>query len=468
MRLALVIAFTLASVALYARTLDGWFLSDDATIALVVPDGSHVSWSHVRRTFVTDWLGGSHVGYYRPLVIVTQALDAAVWDLNPIGYHLTNAALHGVTGYFLFVLARSFGLTPLASGLAGLLFVAHPLHSESVAWISGRTDVLATMLMIATLVVHRKRRPGDARPAYWAVILAALALLSKESAISLPLVVVAMDLVVPLSWMRKRTAAAPMWAAYACVTVGYLGLRSIAIGGADARGHGEYIAGWSNPDIFEHVTGGLFLLLTPFSRTLIDPSAEVAWLCASGVVWAGVGMLLVRGALKRTLRWDVLGFCGLAFVATVAPFLHMLPDGEDLVSSRIYYTATAWIALLMGTAAHAIAPRWAAAGLLPALTVSSLMLHVNQRAWVEAGAIAREVHDRYEETFGGAGEAIIDLPRVHDAAYLALDDATLTEPPFVRGPPKLEAVAAKRAIYDPQRRTLRIVDDPNHEAPEGR
>jgi protein O-mannosyl-transferase len=93
--------FLLLSVGLYARTLDGWFLSDDGMIGTVIPDGTRVNWDHVRRTFATDWGGGSHVGYYRPVVVVTQAIDAALWGLDPWGYRLTNMLLHGLSGFLL-------------------------------------------------------------------------------------------------------------------------------------------------------------------------------------------------------------------------------------------------------------------------------------------------------------------------------------------------------------------------------
>lgn len=138
------LAFVVLGVAAYGRTLDGWFLSDDVMIGNVIPDG-HVSWRYVFATFVSDWgLRGPEVEirYYRPLVILSQAMDAAMWGVNPVGYHLTNTALHGANGYLVHRLGRALGAPGGAAVMAGAAFVLFPLNVEAVAWISGRTDVL--------------------------------------------------------------------------------------------------------------------------------------------------------------------------------------------------------------------------------------------------------------------------------------------------------------------------------------
>jgi hypothetical protein len=456
--------FLLLSLGLYARTLDGWFLSDDVMIGIVLPDGARVDWDHVRRTFATDWGGGSHMGYYRPLVIVTQAIDAALWGLDPRGFRLTNVLLHGLSGFLLFELARGFGLGLPAALVAGLGFVVHPMHVESVAWISGRTDVLATVFVLAMLVVHRRRRASSFRPAFWAAACLLLALASKETAITALPIVVAMDLFLPVPIrpeLSRVARAAPMWGAYGATILFYFFIRSAAIGSADARGHSGYLQAWSDPDLLEKNLHSLYLVVTPFNRFQAGDDTS-GWL--AGCALAGVGLLVAAGAAlwRRTLRGDVLAFAAAAFVLGLLPFLNMLAVLDDMVSSRLVYTSTAWVAIALGALVDG-APRivaWPAAALH--LAFYGAMLQLNQVPWVEAGAIIRTVRDRYAEAFGSyAGEPVEGLPQIHKGAYLFLHQASVFARPFIDAPPNLEAVASSRAVYDSAERTLRIEPEPS-------
>jgi hypothetical protein len=455
--------FLLLSVGLYARTLDGWFLSDDGMIGTVIPDGTRVNWDHVRRTFATDWGGGSHVGYYRPVVVVTQAIDAALWGLDPWGYRLTNMLLHGLSGFLLFELARSFGLRLPAAVVTGLVFVVHPMHVESVAWISGRTDVLATVFVLAMLVVHRLRRGSSLRPSFWAAACFLLGLTSKETAVTALPIVVAMDLLLPVPIrpeLSRVAHATPMWGAYGTTLLFYLFLRSAAIGNADARGHSDYLDAWSDPALVERNLHALYMLVTPFNR--VEAGDDISpWL--TGCALAGVGLLIATGAalFRRTLRGDVLALAAAAFVFSLLPFLNIVTVGDNLVASRLVYTSTAWVALafgvLVGGAARAVA--WPAASVQ--LALYGAMLQMNQIPWIEAGAIIRNVRDRYTEAFGSyAGKPIEGLPQIHKGAYLALYQASVFGRPFVDAPPKLEAVASRRAVYDPAEQTVRVIPDP--------
>jgi hypothetical protein len=126
-------------------------------------------------------------GYYRPLVFLSYALDAAVWGVDAAGFHLTNVALHGVNTMLVYALARRVA-EPAVAGGAALLFALHPTNAEGVFWVSGRFDLLATAWILAALVFLwrpglKTRPPSFFGPAYWlGAVCFALALLSKESA----------------------------------------------------------------------------------------------------------------------------------------------------------------------------------------------------------------------------------------------------------------------------------------------
>lgn len=126
--------------------------------------------------------------YYRPLLMLTFRLDYLLWGQQAGFYHLENILLHGANATLVLALARS--LQKREGGQAGnswlplvtaLLFALHPIVTESVNWISGRTDLLGTFFVLAaTLAILKGARELSIIPLLIAVPLLACAILSKE------------------------------------------------------------------------------------------------------------------------------------------------------------------------------------------------------------------------------------------------------------------------------------------------
>src|SRR5437762_7752115 len=133
-------------------------------------------------------------GNYQPLTMASYALDYRLWKLDPKGYHLTNVVLHvlATTAVFAFVVLLTG--SPELSAITSLFFGIHPLHVESVAWVSGRKDCLyALFYFVACGSYVLWVRKG--RLVFWAFALVSflLSLLSKGMAVTLPLAFVAID-----------------------------------------------------------------------------------------------------------------------------------------------------------------------------------------------------------------------------------------------------------------------------------
>ena len=84
------------------------------------------------------------VANWHPLTWISFELDYQLFGLNPWGFHLTNLFLHVLCAVLLFHALRKLGAKSWPSALVAGLFAFHPLHVESVAWISERKDVLST------------------------------------------------------------------------------------------------------------------------------------------------------------------------------------------------------------------------------------------------------------------------------------------------------------------------------------
>ncbi|MDP8225257.1 MAG: tetratricopeptide repeat protein [Candidatus Lernaella stagnicola] len=257
------VAFVIILVLLAGAVLAGYwnapqgdFIWDD--INLIVFDYQIKSWNFMSRIFTRDFFGFSDdnrkYGYYRPLVTITYALDWKLWRNNPAGYHWTNLLLHFVATVLVFlVFFRLAGRTFVVPLLAGLAFAVHPIHTESVTWISGRTDVVCALFYFAGLLcfmIHaeriaarRKLNPppgttaGAAERDPWlmlalSILLFMAAVLSKEMALSLPIVttVFLLIFVTGLKDLKRLVWFIPALAAQAMAVGGYFLYRYIKVG----------------------------------------------------------------------------------------------------------------------------------------------------------------------------------------------------------------------------------------------
>jgi hypothetical protein len=134
---------------------------------------------------------GLSVEYFRPLVVLTFAADRALYGRFAGGYHLTNLLLHLATTLLLWRIARHVLGRGFAAWAAAALFAIHPAHTVAIGWISGRTDVLATVFYAAAFLLYLqwRARPGSPLRLALACVAFALALLAKEMAITLPAIV---------------------------------------------------------------------------------------------------------------------------------------------------------------------------------------------------------------------------------------------------------------------------------------
>jgi protein O-mannosyl-transferase len=172
---------------LYGNTLHGTFLWDDEY--LVQRNPYIRTFSQLTTLLTTDigYGGGNRFGFYRPVQMLTYTLDYAFGGLNVFVYHLTNLLLHTTAAlcvYHLAALLFGPGLVPLATSL---LFMAHPVHVEAVAYISGRADPLALLFMLLAFIAYLRHPGRHSLLSSTLIVLAySSALLSKELSLVLP------------------------------------------------------------------------------------------------------------------------------------------------------------------------------------------------------------------------------------------------------------------------------------------
>ena len=135
-----------------------------------------------------------HAANWHPLTWLSHMLDIQIFGLNPHWHHLTNLLLHIANVLLLFFVLHRMTKAPWQSALVAALFALHPLHVESVAWISERKDVLSTFFWMLTLVAYNRYAARPRLGNYLVVIVFfALGLMAKPMLVTLPFVLLLLD-----------------------------------------------------------------------------------------------------------------------------------------------------------------------------------------------------------------------------------------------------------------------------------
>jgi protein O-mannosyl-transferase len=299
------------------------------------------------------WQEGESTNLYRPLVSATYFLEFRAWKLWPAGYHAMNVVAHvAATATVMWGAQLLFG-SGLAALIAGTTFALHPIHTESVAFIAGRSDVLAAAFGLAAFAVHVRwgRSTGGA-----AALLGA-AVLCKETALAFLAVFVFHELTLgahataPASGRATLPARVFRLWPYAAVGAGYLCLRWVVLGAPVAA---------SNATSLGTRTVMTLNALGDYARLLVVPYPAVPHRLADGLltgdtVLVGVGLVVAVALGLACWRVSAVPLFLLAwFVLTLAPASPLVTGRSPQVAERYLYipsVAFAWFVGWLGTMA---------------------------------------------------------------------------------------------------------------------
>jgi protein O-mannosyl-transferase len=253
----------------FCGTLAFGFVYDDRM--QILENVSITKWSYVPQYFTQNVWGlinpNVPANYYRPLFLLWLRVNYAIFGLQPTGWHALSVLLHVVVVVQVYWLGRRLLHSNVAAASAALIFAVHPVHIESVTWISGVTDpILAVFMLASTLAFLRylgEVRMGDGGK--WAhaasLIFFALALLSKEVAVMLPLMLLPMALYTRKQHTSSRDVGMAAVPFFLLILV-YLMIRQHAL------------SGFSHP-LSHHSTKDMLqtwpMVLAFYARQLITP-----------------------------------------------------------------------------------------------------------------------------------------------------------------------------------------------------
>ncbi|HTQ04832.1 MAG TPA: tetratricopeptide repeat protein [Polyangiaceae bacterium] len=358
--------------------------------------------------------------YYRPLVSASFALDAVRGDGDPASFHVTNVALHALTGAALLLLFESFGYATSVALFAALVFVAHPALAGAVAWIPGRDDLMLGLFsVLAWLFFRRANAGGGPRERVLHGLCFGLALASKETALALPCVLVLEGRLLDKRPWRELFALWPL-AVWGVVTALYVAVRGLVLGPALGLGGG---ASGSFIDGLRGLLSGFGELVVPLALPVLAVPADMpvalgfAALAAFGAAWGWSGA-------RRT----VLGVALAASALFAAPSLPAL--ARLLLESRLYLPAVPLALAVAELAARVRLPersKLALGGFVLTLSAAATLRHVAlfrdrlvlAKAVVEGSPSSPLAHRNLGVAYQLRGES--ELARTEYRRALALD-----------------------------------------------
>ena len=361
------VLLALAILAIYAQTATyGYVAYDDDQYVYKNPwvqaglTAYNIGWAFT-TFFYSNW---------HPLTWISYMLDFSLFGSNPGAQHLVNVALHLASTLLLFFALTRMTRQPWRCAVVAAIFAVHPLHVESVAWISERKDVLSTFFEMLTLLLYVRYTAKPGTRSYLAVAAAfALSLLAKPMAVTFPFVLLLLDYwpLRRLDWPLKASALRPLF----MEKVPLLAMAAVAsvLTFLAQRGYGAVVSLNRFP-LPARAANAAIAYVSYMVKTVWPADLAVLYPARGPEFGSAVTALLILAALTwAALRWvkprPYLAVGWFWYLGMLVPVIGLVQVGTQAMADR--YTYVPMVGL-------SIAIVWTVAGLVehrPALRIAA-------------------------------------------------------------------------------------------------
>jgi hypothetical protein len=395
-----VVLVAIVAALVYANSLGHGFVVDD--LHQVVENPRITSLTNVPAMFsegVWDF-EGRQSSYYRPGMYVLYAFVHSVFGLSATAFHAANVLLHVVCSVLVLLLAGRF-VEGGPALVAALLFAVHPIHTEPVNWVAGAADLGAAMFALAAVVFHAGRAGESRLSKGLAGAAFFLAMLFKETAVVLPMVLLIHDLLFRPSGDSRIWAGRAM--PYASALAVYLALRIPALGGAAPVDAVEGLG----PLAWAGSASALFLAyvsktIAPFHLGFwipFDPPAGIRDPRVIGGLVVAALLVWVAWTLRR--RAPQVTFAIVLFIVPLVPALYLRGLNQGITAAfaeRYLYLPTAGAVLAAAVAFQAIHPRRLAVLVAAAIVVLfGLLTWMRNPVWRDSLSLWADAANQYPD-----------------------------------------------------------------------
>ena len=376
-------ALIAASLFVYAPVTSYEFLSFD--------DGMYVSENHVvleglSARGVLAAITDHTIAMWTPITTLSYQLDIELFGPDSGAFHRTNLLIHILNAVLLYVMILVLTSAVWPSALVALLFAVHPLHVESVAWISERKDVVSTFFWFSATIAYARYVIGENRSAYLVmVLLFILGLLSKPMLVTFPFALLLLD-----RWPLGRLSTlpdlkarllekAPLFAITAVFLIPTFGAQS---------SHGARISvgstalPWVLGNVFDAYGMYLWRTVAPFDLSVYYPRPLELPPAPKLAAMVGGMLLATAGALATWKKKPYLAVGWFWFVGTLIPVIGFVQIGWAARADR--YTYVPHVGLFIAFAfllAHFVRgrPQIVRGSVLAALGIALTLLTIRAR-----------------------------------------------------------------------------------------
>jgi hypothetical protein len=309
---------------------------------------------------------------WHPLTMLSHMLDCQLFGLKPWGHHLTSLLLHALNTVLVFVLLRSLTGAMWRSVLVAALFGLHPLHVESVAWVSERKDVLSTCFGLLALLFYGRyaqgqgaeRRSGASSfhlsPLYWlSLLFFALGLMSKPMLVTWPFVLLLLDY-----WPLERFKPGRVWS-LVMEKIPFVALAEAACFATFvAQKHGGAVMTMEDLPLGARVGNALIAccrylgkMFWPTDLAVFYPHPGYwppAKVLLAGVFLCGISALCF--VKRRHYPFLLMGW--LWFLGTLVPVIGLVQVGQQAMADRYMYIPSVGVLVLTIWGAYELTRGW--------------------------------------------------------------------------------------------------------------
>ena len=357
-----------ATLLAYFNSFNNAFIWDDQ--ALVVENRA-IQVANVRN--IISYFSDSHATtsreqlstqIWRPIATTSYMLDYSLWQLNPYWYHVENTLLHACNAVLVFIITSIIIGNSFTALLAALVFSLHPAQTQAVTWISGRSNVLFLLFFLLSFLLHirnRKIKKSDLDYGL-CIIFFTLSLLSKEMAITLPLICILYDIYyVPNKSLRDYTY---YYFYFFLIEFFYLLARYSVLG---RIGQWSVFTGIACPVVLftmlKAIAGYVRIIFIPVNlraEYLIDISRSIfeAPVLAALLIFLGLGIIYYVFRRQKSVSFYIAWF----FI-TLIPVYNIIPM-NTIMGERFLYLPLVAFASLFGTAFLYLSNRFATNAIL--------------------------------------------------------------------------------------------------------
>ena len=346
----------------FGNTLTHGFVWDDNEI--IVQNPLLQSLASIPRFFLLEDVTVGPTGYYRPITYISFTLDRVVWGLNPLGFNITNLALHMAAALLFFRVVQALFRDGRLAFYSALIFSLHPIVGESVNFhAGGRNTLLCACFALASLhaYVHEKRTRS--------ILFFALAIFSKEFGLLLPLLFLIYDAV--NGKVRKKNT----WVGYlpflAAIAI-YLTLRSLAVAQGNLLKTINIAENfWIVP---QTIMSYLKLMIAPIDlKTLYDVNNQITW--TSFITYSLLLLALIATAVIFRKKTEIM--FGIAmFLLFMLPVTNLFPLGTAMMADRYAYFSLFGFSLVL---AYGISRMQTQAGIVVMILLCALYISIDVR-----------------------------------------------------------------------------------------